>query len=130
MRHIGSDGYGKMIGYFLVFTVITFSLLGNQSKLIIKAHHDAGDEHAAAAQLVLHDDHHHEDDHHDEHPQDSSEDPIHHHHVEVSTVLVIAVVTPADLSLFQSIVSFPLQFSDELCPPSPYSEIVKPPQMA
>ena len=125
--------FRNLTGCFLVLAVVAFTLFGNRSKLIIEKHQGADDEQMTVAHLVLHGDSQHEDEHHkDQHDgqqQDCSEDPIHHHHVEVSPVLVIAVVTPGDLSLFQPIVSLPRQFADEICPPSPSSEIVKPPQM-
>jgi hypothetical protein len=80
---------------------------------------------------IPHDDSHHDDEHqHDGHDQHDSESPIHHHHVEVSTVLVIALTSSGDFSLLQPIVPLPTELFDELCPPSPSSEIVKPPQVA
>jgi hypothetical protein len=119
-------GFGYVTGYFLILAIIAFALFGNRSKLIVEEH-----EGADHGQVVSHGDSHHDDDHHDgNHEQDGNEHPIHHHHIEVSLALVIAVVTPRKLSLFQPHISLPKEFADENCPPSLSSEIVKPPQVA
>lgn len=130
---LAGAGYKNIAGYFLILAIVVFTLFGNRSKLIVEVHQGAGH-----GQVVYHEtsheDSHHEDedheDHHDGHEQDGSGDLIHHHHVEVSPALVIAVVTPSEISLFQPHIFLPKQFADENCPPSPSSEIVKPPQVA
>lgn len=127
-RSVGG-GFRNLIGYFLVLAIVSFSLFGNRSKIIVEEHQGACHK-DALAQEIYQENAQHRSHHHNEQPQDSSEKPLHHHHVEVSSVLVIAVVTPGDLSIFQTIVSLTQLPADEACPPSLSSEIVKPPQVA
>lgn len=132
-RIVGAS-FGNLTGYFLILAVVAFTLFGNRSKVIVEEHEGADHgqvvSHETSHGETQHEHHQHDEDHHGSHEQDGSEQPIHHHNVEVSSALAIAAVTPGELSLFQPLVSLPRQLSDDVCPPSPASEIVKPPQVA
>lgn len=127
----GADGLGiipKLIGLLLLLAIVIFATLGNLPRLIVETH----DDHSTADSFQVSE--HHEDIHHEDHlPTDDHEDgehSHHHHHVEISPSLIIAVEALTDTKIFRAISALSVIFPDEICPPSPFSEIVKPPQVA
>ncbi|MEP5669955.1 MAG: hypothetical protein ABJM75_02780 [Luteolibacter sp.] len=121
----------KVIGLFLLVVLALFATLGNQPKLVIRTH-DGHNDNATTGSFQVSE--HHDDGHHDDHlpvdDHDDTEHSHHHHHVEISPSLIIAVETFGEKNVFRSVSALSVSIPDEICPPSPFSEIVKPPQVA
>lgn len=121
----------RVVCFLLLVTIAVFATLGNRPRQIVQTHadHDSG---PAQNSFHLSDDH--EDDHHDDHPpaeeQDGGGQSDHHHHVEISPSLMIAMVMLVENKVFHISSSLSVSIPDEICPPSPFCEIVKPPQVA